>query len=119
MCTHPIDLMGIHLLHYVHGNERIGTHDVICNTFVAIAQDVGFHVGWKQLHALPSTTFNFSRWWVNIVLTKNGIRTLIEIVIADPMQADLLPHFCATQGFVAFDAAQVKEKSYCNRQPIN
>jgi hypothetical protein len=53
------------------------------------------------------------------VLTKNGIRTLIEIVIADPMQADLLPHFCATQGFVAFDAAQVKEKSYCNRQPIN
>jgi hypothetical protein len=37
--------MGIHLLHCAHGNERMGTHDAIHNTFAAIAQDVGFHVG--------------------------------------------------------------------------
>jgi hypothetical protein len=37
--------MGIHLLRCVHGNEHIGTHDAICNTFAAIAQDVGFHMG--------------------------------------------------------------------------
>jgi len=34
VCTHPIDLMGIHLLSCVHGNKRIGTHDVIYDTFV-------------------------------------------------------------------------------------
>jgi hypothetical protein len=29
VCTHPIDLMGIHLLCCVHNNEHKGTHDVI------------------------------------------------------------------------------------------
>jgi hypothetical protein len=37
--------MGIHLLHYAHGNERIKTHDVIHNIFATIVQDVGFHMG--------------------------------------------------------------------------
>jgi hypothetical protein len=45
LCTHPIDPMGIHLLCYIHGNKCIGTHDVICDTFVTIAWDFGFHVG--------------------------------------------------------------------------
>jgi hypothetical protein len=31
--------MGIHLLHCVHGNECIRTHDVVCDTFIAIVQD--------------------------------------------------------------------------------
>ncbi len=47
VCTHPIDLMGIHFLHCAHGNERIWSHDVICNTFVAIVRAVGFHMGGK------------------------------------------------------------------------
>jgi len=40
VCTHPIGPMGIHFLCYAHGNECIGTHDVVRNTFVVIAQDV-------------------------------------------------------------------------------
>jgi hypothetical protein len=36
VCTHPIDPMGIHPLHCAHGNERIRTHDTICDTFAAI-----------------------------------------------------------------------------------
>jgi hypothetical protein len=50
--------MGIHFLHYAHGNERIKTHDAIHDTFATITQDVGFHVGREQLYALPLTTFN-------------------------------------------------------------
>ncbi len=54
--------MGIHLLRFAHGNECIGTHNVIYDISVTIAQDAGFHVGREQLHALPSVTFNpFSR----------------------------------------------------------
>jgi hypothetical protein len=45
MCTHLIDLMGIHLLHYVHGNERTGTHVLVCDTSTTITQDADFHVG--------------------------------------------------------------------------
>jgi len=111
--------MNIHLLCCVHGNERTKTHDAICDIFVTIAQDVGFHVGRKQLHAFPSTTFNSSHWWVDIVLTKDGICTLANIVITNPMQMDLFPWSCIIQGFATLDATQVKERSYHNRHPIN
>jgi hypothetical protein len=47
------------------------THDAILDTFVTIVmQDVGFHVGLEQLHALSSTTFNSSYRQVNIVIIK-------------------------------------------------
>ncbi len=62
MCTYPINPMGIHLLCCVHGNKHIKTHDVVHNTFANIVWDVGFHVGWKQLHVLFSNTFNSSYW---------------------------------------------------------
>jgi hypothetical protein len=29
VCTHPINPMGIHLLHYAHNNKRIRTYDVV------------------------------------------------------------------------------------------
>jgi hypothetical protein len=58
VCTYPINRMGIHFLLYVHGNKHTGTHDVICDTFAIIAWDVGFHLGWGQLHAFPSIIFN-------------------------------------------------------------
>jgi len=96
VCTHPINLLGIHFLRCVHGNEHIGTHDAIRDTFIAIALDVGFHMGWEQLHVLLSNTFNSSHWQVDIVFTKDDIRTFVDIVIANPTQADLLPWSCAT-----------------------
>jgi hypothetical protein len=99
MCTHPIDPMGIHLLHYTHGNKQMRTQDGIHNTFVIIAWNIGFHVGWKQLHALLLNTFNFSHWRINIVLTKDEICTLADIVIADSTWVDLFPQFCATYEF--------------------
>jgi hypothetical protein len=67
--------MGIHLLRYAHGNEHIRTHDVIHDTFVAIAWDVSFHMGREQLYVIPSTTFNSFRWRIDIVFTKYGICT--------------------------------------------
>jgi hypothetical protein len=90
MCTHPIDPMGIHFLCCDHGNECTWTNGVVYDTFVAIMRNVGFHMGWKQ-HVLPSNTFNSSRWQVDIVFTKDGICTLVHIVIVDPTKADLLP----------------------------
>jgi hypothetical protein len=66
------------------GNEHIRTHDAIRDTFAAIAQDADFHVGQEQLHALLSTTFNSSCQQFDIVLTKNGICTLNNVVIVDP-----------------------------------
>ncbi len=50
VCTHPIDPIGIDLLHCTHGNdEHTKTHDVICDTIATIVQDASFHMGQKQL----------------------------------------------------------------------
>jgi hypothetical protein len=119
VCTHPINLMDIHLLCCTHGNERMGNHDVVHDIFVATSQDVGFHVGWEQLHAKPSATLNSFHQQVDIVFTKNEIRTLVDIVIADSMHADLFPQSCTTQGFATSDAVQAKKKSYYNWHPID
>jgi hypothetical protein len=85
--------MGIHLLHFAHGNECTRTHDEVCDIFATVAHDVDFHVGWEQLHALLLNTFNFFCQWVNIVLTKDDIHTLANVVIVNPTQANLFPWF--------------------------
>jgi hypothetical protein len=41
-----------------------------------------------------------------------------NIVIADPTRVDLLHQYCATQGFVAFNATQTKEKNCVNNTPL-
>jgi hypothetical protein len=68
---------------------------------------------------LPSTTFNFSYQQIDIVLTKNDIRTLINVVIANSTQADLLPRSCVTQGFATSNVTQAMERSYHNQHPID
>jgi hypothetical protein len=66
-----------------------------------------------------SNMFNSSHWWVNIVFTKDGILTLINIVIVDPTWANLLPRSCTTQGFVASDLVQAKEWNYHYRHLVD
>jgi hypothetical protein len=68
---------------YAYGNKHMGTHDVIHNTFAIIVQNVNFHMGWEQLHALSLTTFKSYHWRVNIVFTKDEICTSVDIVIID------------------------------------
>jgi hypothetical protein len=53
------------------------------------------------------------------VLTKDGINTLADIVIADLTRAYLFHRSYTTQGFVVFDITQAKERSYHNRHPID
>ncbi len=108
----------IHFLCCVHGNGHTRTHDAIHDTIIVIVWNVGFHVGQKQLHALPSTTFNSSCRRIDIVLIKDDIRTLANVVIINPTWVDLFPQSCVIQGFVALDVVQIKEKTYRNWHPV-
>jgi hypothetical protein len=47
-------------------------------------------------------------------LNKDGIHTLVDIVIVDPMWLDLFPRSYETKGFVTFDVGQTKERRYCD-----
>jgi hypothetical protein len=111
--------MGIHLLHSAHGNECMGTHDVVHHIFAFVVWDASFHMGWEQLHVLPSTMFNSFRSWINIVFTKNGICTLVDVVINNPMHVDLFFWSCPTQEFVTFNTTQTQEMTYYNRHLID
>jgi hypothetical protein len=95
------------------------THGVIHNAFVVIVQDVGLYMGQEQLHALLSAIFNTSCWWINIVLTKDGICTLVNIVIANAMFVDLPRQSCTTQRFATSNAIQTKERNYRDQHPTN
>jgi len=53
------------------------------------------------------------------MFTKDGICTLVDVVIVNLVQVNLLPQSCATQGFVAFDVVQSKEKSHRDRHPTD
>ncbi len=53
------------------------------------------------------------------MLTKDDIHSLVDVVIVDPIQADLLHRSYITQGLVASDVTQTKERSYCNQHPID
>jgi len=118
VCVHiPSTLWVSHFLGCALGNERTKTHDVIHGTFATIVWDVGFHVGQEQLHVLPLNMFNSFRWWVDIVLTKNGICTLVEIVIVNPTWMNLLSQFYTTQGFVVSNVVETKEWSYHDKHP--
>jgi len=106
--------MGIHLLHCAHGNEHKGTHDVIHNSFATIARNANSHMGQEQLHVLPFAMSNSSCRQVDVVFTKNGIHTVVDVVIANPTQVNLFFQSCTIQRFVAFNATQAKERGYHN-----
>lgn len=53
------------------------------------------------------------------MLTKDGICTLIDVVIDYPMYMDLFFRSCTTQVFAAFNATQTQEMTCCNRHPID
>jgi hypothetical protein len=52
------------------------------------------------------------------MFTKDGIHTLVDVIIIDPTRMNLFPSSCEAQRFVAFDASQAKEKSYMTNTPL-
>jgi hypothetical protein len=90
--THTIDPMGIHFLHYTHGNEHIGIHDVIHMTPLSPLREMLASM-WDENNykCFPSTTLNSSYPRVDIVLTKDGIRIIADVVITNPMCTNLCP----------------------------
>jgi hypothetical protein len=55
-------------------------------------KEVGFHVVLEQFYIPPSTMLQTSKQCVNIVLSKDEVQTLVDIVITNPNHANLLAH---------------------------
>jgi len=57
--------------------------------------------------------------FIDVMIIKDGIHTLVDRIIVDPTGVDLFPWSYTTQKFVIFNAAQAQKKSYCNWHPID
>jgi hypothetical protein len=52
------------------------------------------------------------------VFTKDGIHTLVDVVIVDPTQANLIHQSYTTRRFATFEVVQAKKGNYYDRHPI-
>jgi hypothetical protein len=74
------------------------------------------------LKTITCTSFihtQFLLLMINIVLIKNGICTLANIVIVNPIGTNLFPWSCTIQGIFASNAIQAKNMSYHDQHPID
>jgi hypothetical protein len=53
------------------------------------------------------------------MFTKDGICTLVDVVIINPTWANLLPRFCIIQRFATSNVVQAKKNNYHNQHLIN
>ncbi len=93
MCTHPIDVTNVHLLHCTHDNEHMGTHDVVFDIFATITPRCRFpcgsktttHASFNHVPFLSSTSWHFAhqrwnshpRWCCHYQSNMNGFTSLI------------------------------------------
>jgi hypothetical protein len=59
--------MGIRLFHYIHGGEKIASHDVVQDAFMSIVKDMTFHVLREQTHIFSPPSLQSSCRCVDII----------------------------------------------------
>jgi hypothetical protein len=111
--------MGIHLLRCTHGGERTTSHDVVQGGFAYIMKDARFHVLWEQTHIFLPLFLQSFYWRVDIVLSIDGIHTLVDVVITDFIQTYLVSRVALSCGVVVIVMTQVKEGLHCDHYPID
>jgi hypothetical protein len=97
----------------------MASHDVVRDAFTIIMRNARFHVLRKQTHVLLSHTLQSLRCQVNIVLSIDGVRTLANVVIIDPIRVDLASRIVLSHGIVVTVVAQAKDGFYRDRFPTN
>jgi len=53
----------------------------------------------------------------NIIFTKDGVRTLVNLITIKPTQVNILVRSYSTEGFIASKAIHTKERSYHDQHP--
>jgi hypothetical protein len=71
----------------------------------------------EMVHVLPSKMFNSYCQQVNIIFTKDGVCTLVNLITIKPTQVDILVQSYSTQVFITSKAIHIKEKSYRDQHP--
>ncbi len=67
---------------------------------------MGFHVSQEQTYVLFPLALQSSRHQVDIVLSVDGVRTLIDVVIDNPIRIDLVSWVVFVHGVMTITAIQ-------------
>jgi hypothetical protein len=59
------------------------SHDVVRDVFTSIVRDARFHVLREQTHVLSPFALQSSRHQIDILLSIDGVCTLVDVVIVD------------------------------------
>ncbi len=85
-CDHIIDDLSTHLLRCPNMNECITTHDTFQDPIAVIVLESGTHVQREVSHLF----FHHTQWQVDIFITKDDFRTLMDVIIADSIRTDMV-----------------------------
>jgi hypothetical protein len=82
------------------------------DAFVAIATNVGFHISREQTHVLPPLSLYFLHRQVDIVLSIDGVCTLVYVIIANSTQVDLILQDVFSHGVATIVTTHAKDNLY-------
>ncbi len=85
-CGHTMNDLGIHLLFYPCESECIVIHDTLQDTIATIALESGAHIQKEVFHLFLCYTWG----QMDIVITRDGFQTLVDIVIANSTRTNLV-----------------------------
>jgi len=114
ICGQLLDPMGIHLFRCANGGERTTSHDVVQDVFAYIMKDTRFHVLWEQTHIFLQPSLQSFYWQVDIVLSIDGIHTLVDVVITDFIQTYLVSQVALSCEVAVIVMTQMKEGLHCD-----
>ncbi len=112
-CCHTINDLGIHLLCCSCENDCTTTHDTLQNTIATIASKSGAHIQREVFHFFPHHT----QRRVNIIITKDNFRTLMDVVITISTHTNLVQHASTMIMHATIVIVQNKTQFYTERAP--
>jgi hypothetical protein len=112
-CGHTINDLGIHLLHCTCKSECTIAHDTLWNIVATIMSKSGVHKQREVSHLFPCHTWK----WMDIVISKDGFWTLVDVVIVNLTCIDLVQHALMTIMHASIVVAQDKARSYTKQAP--
>jgi len=110
-----LTILSTHLLWCLCRNERIITHDTFQDTIPTIVLESGTHVQREVSHLF----FRYTQWWMDILITKDGFWTLMDVIIANSIRTNMLQWTLMMITYVAMMAIQEKTWSYTKWAPCD
>ena len=119
-CGAGVDVNGLHHLHCKTDSELIIAHNSVRDSVGRLCRTAGYSVKWEQANQIPFSrriTERSRGIITDLVLQKEGIKTLVDITIRDPCCPSIVSRCQAEPLFAARKGEAEKIRNYARRPP--